>query len=71
MSDRLAWTGLTRAEAEQRLDWLENHGYSGCHAELHGDVWTVLAGETASLERRFAAAQRVSGPTTHLPAAGS
>ena len=34
--------GLTLTQAEECLDWLENHGYKGCKAQPDGDLWAVL-----------------------------
>jgi hypothetical protein len=36
------FTGLTLAQAEDCLDWLENHGYTGGKALPDGDLWTVM-----------------------------
>lgn len=44
MMDRLKLTGLTKIQAEECLDWLQNHGYSGCKAQLHGDRWSIVLG---------------------------
>ena len=34
--------GLTMTQAEECLDWLQNHGYKGCKAQPDGELWTVL-----------------------------
>lgn len=34
--------GLTLAQAEECLDWLQNHGYTGCKAQPDGELWTVM-----------------------------
>lgn len=45
MMDRLKLTGLTKTEAERCLDWLQNHGYTACRAELHHGLWTIAPGK--------------------------
>jgi hypothetical protein len=67
MTDRLKLTGLNKAEAEQRLDWLQNHGYVGCRAELRGDQWTILLGESPIPKNQ----EFIAKTTPVLPVAGS
>ena len=72
MMDRLKLNGLTQAEAERCLDWLQNQGYSGCSAQLQGDVWDIVMGSEPLGGRPFVPFMgRAQRSTTRLPAAGS
>ena len=78
MMDRLKLTGLTKTQAEQCLDWLQNQGYSGCQAELHGERWSIVLGtaspaSTGGASQRTAKVVRASAAplTNRLPASGS
>jgi hypothetical protein len=43
MSEDITFTGLSKTDAEQCLDFLHTQGYTECRADLCGGTWAVTA----------------------------